>query len=203
MRTQRSGTALALAFVFAGCSSVDVPEDRFFAIEIPAAAAAAPLVDVLRVADLSAVGAFGQDHIVITDGVRYAPRPLERWVVPADRMLTDVLVVALSRYGVAGLVVASSDPGSASWQLHGRLLEFAEVLRDGGNVARLRLELWLTAGDELLLRREFAAEEPVGGAGVEAVVAALSRCTDRVISELVAALRTLDLPGGDRAVSGL
>jgi ABC-type uncharacterized transport system auxiliary subunit len=195
--------ALAPVLAFAGCSSVDIPEERFYAIALHEAELGEPLVEVLRVADLQAVGAFGQDRIIVTDGVRYAPRALERWVVPADRMVTDALIVGLSRHGVARLVVASGDAGIEDWRLHGRLLEFAEVLREGNNAIRVRAELWLVLGDVLLLRREFVAEEAVEGEGVEAVVVAFSKGVDRITAELVAALRAVDLPSpGGAAVGG-
>jgi ABC-type uncharacterized transport system auxiliary subunit len=178
----------------AACSSVDVPEDRLYGLVPGAIAAGDPLVGVLRVDDLQAMGALGEDMILVTDGLRHAGRPGERWVAPADRLVSDALVLGLARSGVARLVLGNADHGREEWRLHGRLIEFTEVRGQGGSTARVAIELWLVAGDVLLLRREFAVAVPIAGDTVAAVVTALSAGLDRVVGELVAALRAVDLP---------
>lgn len=198
MRLRRSLSVALWALAGAGCSSVELPEQRFYGLAAQDAVRDEPVVDVLRVFDLVAMGAFDRDHIVVTDGTRYAARPLSRWVVPTDRMLTDGLVLGLSRRGVAELVLGTADPGRESWRLHGRIVEFAEhhaaAGEPAGNLARISVEVWLLIDERLAFRDEFAAVEPIEGDDVEAAVAALSRGFDRVVADVAARVRRATPP---------
>jgi uncharacterized lipoprotein YmbA len=171
---------------FCGCSSVEVPSERFFRIDPPAAAVREqPGAGILRVYDLQLGRAIDGDRLMVADGVRLQPRPLDRWVAPLDRLVTDALVLGLSRSGACALVKGAVDPGPETWSLHGRIVEFAEVRGTAGPEARVVLELWLEAAGQLLFQGEFAAAEPLREPGADAAVAALSRGVHGIVGRVV------------------
>lgn len=185
-----------LAAVACGCRSVAVPVERYYRLEPPPVAAPDPQRGgVLRVHDLQLATALDAGCLLRQEGVRLEPRPLSRWVAPLDRLVTDAVVLGLSRARVCELVKGGADPGGETWALRGRIVEFAEAIDDAGAVAAVTLELWLEAGDQLLFHGEFAAREPiVDGADREAaVVAALSRGIGTVVGSVVQRMRGMAL----------
>ncbi len=183
------GCALAAA-----CSSVEVPLERFYRLELPPAATPDPQRGgILRVHDLQLHAALDSDCLQRLHGVRLEPRPLSRWVAPLDRLLTDALVLGLSRARVCELVKGSADPGDETWSLRGRILDFAEVPADGGRSARVTLELWLEHAGHVLFHDEFGAEQPIAAPGDDAAVAALSAGVGRVVADVVGRMRAQHL----------
>jgi len=169
-----------------GCRSVEVPNERFFRIDPPASAAdRQPGAGILRVFDLQLGRGLDSDCLMVADGVRLQPRPLDRWIAPLDRLVTDALVLGLSRSGACALVKGAVDPGPETWSLHGRIVEFAEVRGAVGPEARVVLELWLEAGGQLLVQGEFAASEPLREPGADAAVEALSRGVHGIVGSVV------------------
>jgi uncharacterized lipoprotein YmbA len=178
--------APAIAVLLAACGSVAVPRERIYRLEPPAAAAAAPLrAGILRVFDLQLGTALDSDCLLVAEGVRLEPRPLDRWAAPLDRLVTDALVLGLSRARVCALVKGSGDPGEETWSLHGRIVEFAEGRAADRAEARVALELWLQQDGRLVFHDEFAATEPMSGGGPDVAVAALSRGLQRVAGSVV------------------
>jgi len=174
------------ALCMTSCSSVVVPSERFFRLELPEpATGTGPGAGILRVFDLQLGRALDGDCLMVADGVRLQPRPLDRWIAPLDRLVTDAFVLGLSRAGVCALVKGAVDPGPETWSLHGRIVEFAEVRGAAGPEARIALELWLEAGGQMLLRGEFEASEPLPGSGADAAVAALSRGLYDIVGDVV------------------
>jgi uncharacterized lipoprotein YmbA len=169
-----------------GCRSVEVPSERFFRLDPPAMAVGEqPGAGILRVYDLQLGRAIDGDRLMVADGVRLEPRPLDRWVAPLDRLVTDALVLGLSRSGACALVKGAVDPGDETWSLHGRIVEFAEVRGTAGPEAHVALELWLEADGQLLFQGEFAAAEPLREPGPDAAVAALSRGVHGIVFRVV------------------
>ncbi len=161
--------AAILCLLVGACGSVEVPRERHFRLALPEVAAADPQrAGVLRIADLQLGTALDSDCLLVASGVQIEPRPLERWVAPLDRLVTDALVLGLSRAQVCDLVKGAADPGDETWSLRGRIVEFAEVRSADGDRAHVTVELWLEGGGRLLFRQEFAAIEPVVGTGAEA-----------------------------------
>ncbi len=182
----RSALAAWSAALLAACGSVEVPHERFYRLELPAPAPADPLAaGILRVMDLQLGTALDSDCLLVADGVRLEPRPLDRWVAPLDRLVTDALVLGLSRTRVVALVKGGFDPGTETWSLHGRIVEFAESGRGAERRARVALELWLEQRGDVVFHDEFAVAEPVGGEGAAAVVAAFSRGVQTIVERLV------------------
>lgn len=184
----------------AACSSVAVPSEQFYRLELPAVAAPDPQRGgVLRVQDLQLHTALDSECLQRLDGVRLSPRPLSRWVAPLDRLVTDALVLGLSRARVCELVKGSADPGDETWTLRGRIVDFVEAASADGDQAKVTLELWLEGDRRLLFHDEFAASEPIGAGGDEAVVAALSRGVARVVADVVTRMRSQELFAAARA----
>jgi uncharacterized lipoprotein YmbA len=115
--------------------------------------------------------------------------------------VTDALVLGLSRARVGELVKGACDPGDETWTLRGRIVDFVEVAGDGGNRARVTLELWLQHQDRVLFHDEFAHEQPVGAGGDEAAVQALSHGVAQVVAGVVARMREQDLFAAARATT--
>lgn len=189
-------------WLLAGCSSVEVPREQFYRLELPAVASPDPQRGgILRVQDLQLHTALDSDCLQRLHGVRLQPRPLSRWVAPLDRLVTDALVLGLSRARVCELVKGSADPGDESWSLRGRIVDFVEVDDGAASEARVTLELWLEADQQVLFHDEFDAREPIGPGGDDAAVAALSRGVAKVVADVVARMRGQDLFAAARAAA--
>jgi uncharacterized lipoprotein YmbA len=203
MTHARSGwwrLASALGLALAGCGSVEVPVEQFYRLELPPVAAPDPQCGgVLRVHDLQLHTALDSSCLQQLDGVRLQPRPLARWIAPLDRLVTDSLVLGLSRARVTELVKGGADAGDETWSLRGRIVDFVEATGEHGPEARVTLELWLEARDRLLFCDEFAVREPIGGPGADAAVAALARGVVRIVGDVVARMRAQDLFAAARA----
>jgi uncharacterized lipoprotein YmbA len=189
----------ALAVV-AGCGSVAVPSEQFYRLELAAPSPPDPQRGgVLRVHDLQLGTALDSDSLLQQEGLRLSPRPWSRWVAPLDRLVTDALVLGLSRARVCDLVKSGADPGSENWSLRGRIVEFVEARTANGHDACVVLELWLEDGNRLLFHDEFTARQAIDGPGAEAAVAALSRGLQQVVDGLVGRMRERDLFAAARA----
>jgi uncharacterized lipoprotein YmbA len=177
-----------------GCGSVEVPAEHYYRLAMPEAATPDPMrAGVLRVADLHLGTAVDGDSLMQQTGNRLQPRPLARWVAPLDRLVTESLVLGLSRARVCDLVKGSADAGSEHWVLHGRIVDFVELVDGGRREARVTLELWLEEGARLVFHDEFLVAETVADGSAEAAVAALSRGVGTVVDRVVARMRGLEL----------
>ncbi len=192
LRAMAAGTFAILGF--AACSSVVVPTEQFYRLDLPPVAEpAADCGGVLRVQDLQLNTALASDHLQRLCGNRIEPAPLARWVAPLDRLVTDALVLGLSRARVCELVKGAVDPGDETWSLRGRIVDFVEVGAGERRRARVTLELWLEREQRVLFRDEFAVEEAIVAGGDDGAVAALSIGLARVTGAVVQRMRGLDL----------
>ena len=183
-----------LALVLAACSSVEVPRERLFRLDTPAAAAPDPgRAGILRVHDLQLATSLDGDYLLVQHGVSLEQRPLERWIAPLDRLVTDALVLGISRARVCALVKGAADSGTENWSLHGRIVDFAENASADRFEARVTLELWLEDRGQLVFHDEFTAIEPIAGNGPEATVVGLSVGLQRVVDDLVQRMQTRGL----------
>ena len=187
MTTRTILTGIVLPFALSACGSVDLPRERFYRLDLPPAAHADPQrAGVLRVLDLQLGTALDSDCLLVADGVQLEARPLDRWVAPLDRLVTDALVLGLSRSGVVELVKGSTDPGGETWSLHGRIVDFAEAAAGPERHARVALELWLEQRDQVLFQDEFVVAEPIEGDATAAAVTAFSKGVQTIVDRLVA-----------------
>lgn len=183
-------TSLLCCALLAACSSVVVPTERFYRLQPSAVTTpSAQRAGTLRVADLQLGTALDSDRLLRQRGVRLEPRPLSRWVAPLDRLVSDALVLGLSRARVCDLVKTAGDAGSEDWTLHGRIVEFGEARGDSAAEARVTLELWLEQRGVLVFHDEFRVTEPLLGHGPEAAVAGLSTGLLQVVDGVVARMQ--------------
>jgi uncharacterized lipoprotein YmbA len=193
---------IAGSLLLAACSSVEVPSERFYRLAPPPVSPPDPQQGgILRVQDLQLQTALDSACLLRLDGVRLWPSPLARWVAPLDRLVTDALVLGLSRARVCELVKGSADPGDETWSLRGRIVDFVEATHGQERAAKVALELWLEGGTRVLFHDEFVAEEPIHGVGEDAAVDALSRGLARVVGDIVARMRGQDLFASARAAT--
>ena len=180
--------------LLAACGSVDVPVERYYRLQPSQADTPDPMrAGTLRVYDLQLGTALDSDRLLFQSGVSLEPRQLARWVAPLDRMVTDAMVLGLSRARVCELVKGSADAGTETWSLHGRIVDFVEAQTDQGSVARVALELWLEHDGQLVFHEEFVRVEPLSESGPDAAVVALSRGLNQVVEGVVAQMRSLEL----------
>lgn len=180
--------------LLAACGSVDVPVERYYRLQPSQAETPDPMrAGTLRVYDLQLGTALDSDRLLFQSGVSLEPRQLARWVAPLDRMVTDAMVLGLSRARVCELVKGSADAGTETWSLHGRIIDFVEAQTDQGSVARVALELWLEHDGQLVFHEEFVRVEPLSESGPDAAVVALSRGLNQVVEGVVAQMRSLEL----------
>jgi uncharacterized lipoprotein YmbA len=194
--TATRGLGLVWFGALAGCGSVEVPVERCYRLAPPVVQAPDPgRAGILRVQDLQLGNALDADSVMRIDGVRMTPWPLARWVAPLDRLVSDALVLGLSRARVCELVKGAADPGPETWSLRGRIVEFAEARGgDGARETRVTLELWLESPDgQVLFHDEFAAARPLPDADPAAAVEGLSAGLQQVVAALVERMRSHDL----------
>ena len=206
MRVRSSIVPLAASALFGACAAVAVPEEQSYRLALPTTVAPyAQRAGTLRVCDLQLGTALAGDRLLQQAGVRLAARPLARWAAPLDRLVTDALVLGLSRQRVCDLVKGSGDAGAETWSLHGRIVDFGEADAGQGPEARVTLELWLEQAGELVFQDEFAAVVPIAtdGAAADAAVAAWSRGVDQVVGSVVARMQGLELFAAERARRGV
>lgn len=202
MRSCHGVAFLSIPLLLVACSSVEVPRERYFRLDLPAAKSPDPgRAGVLRVQDLQLGTALDSDCLLVQRGVQVEPRPLERWIAPLDRLVTDALVLGLSRARVCDLVKGSADSGGENWTLHGRIVEFGEARGEGAAEARITIELWLEEHGALLFHDEFRIVEPVVGSGPEAAVAGLSAGLLHVVDGVVERMQARGLFAAARPVS--
>jgi len=194
--------ALAAALCIAcGCRAVQVPREQFYRLELPSpAAGAGPRAAVLRVNDLQLGTSLSGDCLLVATGTRLMPRPLDRWIAPLDRLVTDALVLGLSRTRRFDVVKNAGDPGNEQLALHGRIVDFAETRTTEGVFARVALDLWLECSGKVVFHDEFTAVVPLSGAPSDAefAVAGLSQALSQVQAQL---LRRIDALGALPTVS--
>ncbi len=192
---------LSLLSVLSACGSVELPREHFWRLDLPAPAGGAlPRGGVLRVDDLQLGNSLSGDCLVRADGpLHLEQRELQRWIAPLDRLITDAVMLGLSRTRVFTLVKSAGDPGSADHTLHGRIVEFAEVAQGDRVVGRAALQFWVEGKDGIALATEIQSEAPLTDAagapatGPEAAVRALSTALQQVLDELVGRLQQAGL----------
>ena len=186
--------ALGMVAALAACSSVEVPVERYYRLQLSEAGSPDPMrAGTLRVHDLQLGTALDSDRLLFQSGVSLQPRPLARWVAPLDRLVTDAMVLGLSRARVCELVKGSADAGAETWSLHGRIVDFVEAECAQGSEARVTLELWLQRNGELVFHDEFAQVEAVLQRDPDGAVVALSHGLNQVVAAVVTKMRSLEL----------
>ncbi len=184
-----------LLSILCACSSVELPREHFWRLDLPASAGGElPRGGVLRVDDLQLGNALSGDCLVRATGpMHIEQRDLQRWVAPLDRLITDAVVLGLSRSRVFTLVKGAGDPGVEDHVLHGRVVEFAEQAHADGSVAQASIQFWIEDKAGIVFADEIATTVPLTGQGAEAAVRGLSQALQQVLDELVGRMRATGL----------
>lgn len=196
---------LCAGLALSSCSSVEVPRESWWRLDIPVAGLSANSRDacVLRVQDLQLGNAMSGDFLIIAHGPsKLEARELDRWVAPLDRLATDAFIVGLSRSGAFSLVKGAGDGGGEDLTLHGRITDFAEHRNDDGSRAAVAaFSLWVEGRDGVRFADEFRGVAPIEGQGASASVKALSLALQQVIDQVRAriVLQSLSTANPDAA----
>ncbi|MEY4828725.1 MAG: ABC-type transport auxiliary lipoprotein component [Planctomycetota bacterium] len=202
---QRNAMLLCAGLALSSCSSVEVPRESWWRLDIPVAGLSANSRDacVLRVQDLQLGNAMSGDFLIIAHGPsKLEARELDRWVAPLDRLATDAFIVGLSRSGAFSLVKGAGDGGDEDLTLHGRITDFAEHRNDDGSRAAVAaFSLWVEGRDDVRFADEFRGVAPIEGQGASASVKALSLALQQVIDQVRAriVLQSLSTANPDAA----
>jgi ABC-type uncharacterized transport system auxiliary subunit len=192
---------LCAALALSSCSSVEVPRESWWRLDIPVAGLSANSRDacVLRVQDLQLGNAMSGDFLIIAHGPsKLEARELDRWVAPLDRLATDAFIVGLSRSGAFSLVKGAGDGGGEDLTLHGRITDFAEHRSDDGSRAAVAaFSLWVEGRDGVRFADEFRGVAPIEGQGAAASVKALSLALQQVIDQVRARIVLQSLTNGN------
>jgi ABC-type uncharacterized transport system auxiliary subunit len=198
---RRNAMLLCAALALSSCSSVEVPRESWWRLDIPVAGLSANSRDacVLRVQDLQLGNAMSGDFLIIAHGPsKLEARELDRWVGPLDRLATDGFIVGLSRSGAFSLVKGAGDGGGEDLTLHGRITDFAEHRNDDGSRASVAaFSLWVEGRDGVRFADEFRGVAPIEGQGAAASVKALSLALQQVIDQVRARIVLQSLTNGN------
>lgn len=187
----RSCAMWCLAAVLTACSSVELPRERFWRLDVPAPTGGElPHGGVLRVSDLQLANALQGDCLLLTTGnAEMTPLDRERWIAPLDRLVTDAVVLGLSRTRMFALVKGAGDPGREDWSLHGRVADFGIHQDEGGRHGHVTFQFWVDQRDALVFQDEFTAKVPAADGSAGAGVAALSAALQQVLDQLTGRMR--------------
>ena len=192
---------ILLALILAGlaaCSVDPVPDVTYFRLPAPAALAhAAKPMSLLPIE----VETFRGEGIYAEQALLYATTPqadalrafhYQLWSDPPSRALQARLTGMLRDAGIAPLVTDRLPASTPALRVHGRIVRFERVPRDGGFVVVVALELRVDQDmGEPLIERTYSAEVAAADAGMAATVDAFGRAIDRDFAAFYADIAAL------------
>jgi uncharacterized lipoprotein YmbA len=189
--------ALGLALLTA-CSVPAVPDVTYFRLP---AAAALPRADKPLSALPIEVETFRGDGIYAEQALIYATTPradalrafhYQLWSDPPSRALQARLTGMLRDAGIAPLVTDRLPASTPALRVHGRILRFERVPRDGGFVAVVVLEMRVDQDQgEPLIERSYRAEILNADSSITATVDAFGKAVDKDFAAFYADLAAL------------
>jgi cholesterol transport system auxiliary component len=188
---------IALTLLAACGSSPTLRADRFYRLEpaplVGPSGPAAPAT--LLVNDLSGRNFLGGSQIVFR--TREEPLVTQRyedllWEEPPTQSMAKALVSALRAAQVFQFVVVAAERAGSDYLLSGELQRFEHRPTDQPPrvAAALHLTLVQAENRRTLASRDFSGEEPVDGPTPDAMVAAFTRLSARLIGEAVREFQT-------------
>lgn len=189
--------ALGLALLTA-CSVPAVPDVTYFRLP---AAAALPRADKPLSALPIEVETFRGDGIYAEQALIYATTPradalrafhYQLWSDPPSRALQARLTDMLRDAGIAPLVTDRLPASTPALRVHGRILRFERVPRDGGFVTVVVLEMRVDQDQgEPLIERSYSAEIPAADSSITATVDAFGQAVNKDFAAFYADLAAL------------
>jgi cholesterol transport system auxiliary component len=175
-----------------GCGAARPP--KYYQLTVPADVRAMESAGAVPVTLL--VGALMTSHLYREDRIVYGGGPerlgtyeYERWAEPPAEMIQEVLTRELRASGHYRAVQYQRSSMQGDFALRGRLYDFKELT--GGQIsARVTLELEMRdlKNGATVWTHYYTHDEPASGKDVPAVVAALDRCVQRGVKEVVESL---------------
>ncbi|HST28906.1 MAG TPA: ABC-type transport auxiliary lipoprotein family protein [Rudaea sp.] len=194
--------ALCLCLLVA-CSVDPVPDVTYFRLPAPAAL---PHADKPLSALPIEVETFRGDGVYAEQALIYATTPqadalrafhYQLWNDPPSRALQARLTGMLRDSGISSLVTDRLPASTPALRVHGRILRYERVPRDGGFVVVVVLEMRVDEDQgEPLIERIYSAEIPAAGASMTATVEAFGKAIDKDFAAFYVDLAAL---GGDHA----
>ena len=177
--------ALGLA-ALAACSVDPVPDVTYYRLPPPAALARA---DKPLSALPIEVETFRGDGIYAEQALIYATTPqanalrafhYQLWNDPPSRALQARLTGMLRESGITSLVTDRLPASTPALRVHGRIVRYERVPRDGGFAAVVVLEIRVDQDQgEPLIERIYNAEVPADDASITATVTAFGAAIDK------------------------
>jgi ABC-type uncharacterized transport system auxiliary subunit len=188
--------AVAALVIPNGCLSGPAPQDRFFRLEVPDAAARLELPRLrgrLLVDSIRGDGMTRERQMLYRkadDPSQVRREAYDHWVDAPPLMVQRAVVEFLRSANAAEVVVIPEMRVGADFRLGGRVHRFERL--DGGGSPHVTVELGLTlvreeSGEPLLLETYREDQEAAGGAigdSVEAFNQALHRILERLVRDL-------------------
>jgi ABC-type uncharacterized transport system auxiliary subunit len=191
--TRRFVSIAALAAgLLAGCGAAR--PSKYYQLTVPAGAAPAadrsPYPVTLLLGPLRASHLYREDRIVYSSiGDSMGTYEYQRWAVPPNEMLVDVLLRDLRASGRYRTVDMLRSNSHGDYILYGRLYDFKEVSASP-LMARITVDIEMreTKTGSTVWTHFYSHDEPVSGKDVSAVVAALDRNAQRGMDEVKSSL---------------
>jgi len=170
--------AATLAVGLAACGGTARPS-KFYSMELPSATPATgePYPVSLMVGRVTAPHIYRDDRIVYRTGAQMGTYEYHRWAEPPTDMLESMLTRLLRASGKYQTVQTLRSNATGDYIVRGRLYELEEVTAPQGLMARvsMEIELFQRESGTTVWSQFYEHDEPVTGADVPDVVAALTR----------------------------
>jgi cholesterol transport system auxiliary component len=194
MRKRRliCGLVALLMMALAGCGAAR--PSKYYSLTVPGDGAQAADPNAypvtILVGALTAPNLYRGDRIVYsTSGMSMGTYEYQRWAEPPTEMMQEIMLRQLRASGRFRQVSSLRTNSRGDYFLQGRLYDFKEVSK-GPLVARVAVEYELREAKtgETVWSHYYAHDEPVSEKSVTAVVEALDRNAQNIISEARAGL---------------
>ena len=181
-----SSAALALT----ACAAAPVPVDTYYRLEpLSAAAVTATLKGTVEVAPLRGEGVVnGRALLYRKSATELQQYSYHFWADTPATMLQRSLVDMLRATKAFDAVVTPDMRLDRAYEIIGTVRKLENDQSRGGSRAVMEIELGVrkVAGNTVLLLKVYSAEAPVSGAGMPAVITALSAAQAQIYSQFLA-----------------
>jgi ABC-type uncharacterized transport system auxiliary subunit len=184
--------AALAAGLLTGCGAAR--PSKYYQLTVPSDAAPVadrnPYAVTLLLGPLRASHLYREDRIVYSSiGESMGTYEYQRWAVPPNEMLVDVLLRDLRASGRYRAVDVLRSNSHGDYILYGRLYDFKEV-SVSPLMARITVDIEMreTKTGSTVWTHFYTHDEPVSGKDVSAVVAALDRNAQRGMDEVKSSL---------------
>ena len=181
--------ALIVALLCVGCSTVAIPEENYYRLDLPRLTPmAAASSEILRIEGFELASSLNSDRLLVADNpVQLRAYEFHRWIGPLDRLVQDAVQAGLSRVRAFAEVKGPAEAPGETLYLSGRILDFHQVGEDGAWAGRVTLELRLAASQDrrVLFQEEFSRTVPMQGATPADAARSLSAGTGRIVEDFL------------------